>query len=138
MLPRSGRVDGGVDHARAALALGEPRAAPVRSGWAEATQRGRGNGGKVVRKRGRGMKICRVKYYVDFGGFFIEKRAYAPLRWNHLEHEERGDAVSKGTNPPGIRLFKDPHAKVAPNGYQRALSVTLQHNHTINTINSNS
>ena len=52
MLPRSGRVDGGVDHARAALALGEPRAAPVRSGWAEATQRGRGNGGKVVRKRG--------------------------------------------------------------------------------------
>ena len=88
MLPRSGRVDGGVDHARAALALGEPRAAPVRSGWAEATQRGRGNGGKVVRKRGRGMKICRVKYYVDFGGFFIEKRAYAPLRWNHLEHED--------------------------------------------------
>jgi hypothetical protein len=87
VLPRSGRVDGGVDHARAALALGEPRAAPVRSGWAEATQRGRGNGGKVVRKRGRGMKICRVKYYVDFGGFFIEKRAYAPLRWNHLEHE---------------------------------------------------
>ena len=87
MLPRSGRVDGGVDHARAALALGEPRAAPVRSGWAEATQRGRGNGGKVVRKRGRGMKICRVKYYVDFRGFFIEKRAYAPLRWNHLEHE---------------------------------------------------
>ena len=59
MVPRSGRVDGGVDHARAALALGEPRAAPVRSGWAEATQRGRGNGGKVVRKR---MKICRVKY----------------------------------------------------------------------------
>jgi hypothetical protein len=88
VLPRSGRVDGGVDHARAALALGEPRAAPVRSGWAEATQRGRGNGGKVVRKRGRGMKICRVKYYVDFGGFFIEKRAYAPLRWNHLEHED--------------------------------------------------
>ena len=73
MLPRSGRVDGGVDHARAALALGEPRAAPVRSGWAEATQRGRGNGGKVVRKRGRGMKICRVKYYVDFGGFLSKK-----------------------------------------------------------------
>jgi hypothetical protein len=84
VLPRSGRVDGGVDHARAALALGEPRAAPVRSGWAEATQRGRGNGGKVVRKRGRGMKICRVKYYVDFGGFFIEKRAYAPLRKSSL------------------------------------------------------
>ena len=59
----------------------------VRSAWAGASQRGRGNGGKVVRKRGRGMKICRVKYYVDFGGFFIEKRAYAPLRWNHLEHE---------------------------------------------------
>ena len=73
MVPRSGRVDGGVDHARAALALGEPRAAPVRSGWAEATQRGRGNGGKVVRKRGRGMKICRVKYYVDFGGFLSKK-----------------------------------------------------------------
>ena len=88
MVPRSGRVDGGVDHARAALALGEPRAAPVRSGWAEATQRGRGNGGKVVRKRGRGMKICRVKYYVDFRWIFIEKRWYAPLRWNHLEHEE--------------------------------------------------
>ena len=88
MLPRLGRVDGGVDHARAALALGEPRAAPVRSGWAGAPQRGRGNGGKVVRKRGRGMKICRVKYYVDFGGFFIEKRVDAPLRWNHLEHED--------------------------------------------------
>ena len=88
MLPRSGRVDGGVDHARVVLALGEPRAAPVRSGWAGAPHRGRGNGGKVVRKRGRGMKICMVKYYVDFRGFFIEKRAYAPLRWNHLEHEE--------------------------------------------------
>ena len=103
MLPRSGRVDGGVDHARAALALGEPRAAPVRSGWAEPTQRGRGNGGKVVRKRGRGMKICRVKYYVDFRGFFIEKRAYAPLRWNHLEHE--------GREPPSSRhrsLSSDP------------------------------
>ena len=71
MVPRSGRVDGGVDHARVALALGEPRAAPVRSGWAGATQRGRGNGGEVVRKRGRGMKICRVKYYSPsiFGGF---------------------------------------------------------------------
>ena len=80
MLPRSGRVDGGVDHARVVLALGEPRAAPVRSGWAGAPHRGRGNGGKVVRKRGRGMKICRVKYYVDFGGFFIEKRAYCTVR----------------------------------------------------------
>ena len=38
---------------RGALALGESRAAPVRSGWAGAPQRGRGNGGKVVRKRGR-------------------------------------------------------------------------------------
>ena len=37
---------------RDALALGESRAAPVRSGWAGAPQRGRGNGGKVVRKRG--------------------------------------------------------------------------------------
>ena len=81
MLPRSGRVDGGVDHARAALALGEPRAAPVRSGWAEATQRGRGNGGKVVRKRGRGMKICRVKYYVDFRWIFYSKNV--STRWNH-------------------------------------------------------
>ena len=88
MVPRSGRVDGGVDHARVVLALGEPIAAPVRSGWAGATQRGWGNGGKVVRKRGRGMKICRVKYYVDFRWIFIEKRWYAPLRWNHLEHEE--------------------------------------------------
>ena len=87
MVPRSGRVDGGVDHARVVLALGEPIAAPVRSGWAGATQRGWGNGGKVVRKRGRGMKICRVKYYVDFRWIFIEKRWYAPLRWNHLEHE---------------------------------------------------
>jgi hypothetical protein len=52
----------------------------------------------VVRKRGRGMKICRVKYYVDFRGFFIEKRAYAPLRWNHLEHEEYR------TYPPGIMI----------------------------------
>ena len=88
MVPRSGRVDGGVDHARVALALGEPRAAPVRSGWAGATQRGRGNGGEVVRKRGRGMKICRVKYYVDFRSILDSKRAYAPLPWNHLEHEE--------------------------------------------------
>ena len=88
MVPRSGRVDGGVDHARVVLALGEPIAAPVRSGWAGATQRGWGNGGKVVRKRGRGMKICRVKYYVDFRWIFIEKRWYAPLRWNHLEHED--------------------------------------------------
>ena len=75
MVPRSGRVDGGVDHARVALALGEPRAAPVRSGWAGATQKGRGNGGKVVRKRGRGMKICRVKYYCTsiFGRFWTQK-----------------------------------------------------------------
>ena len=62
MVPRSGRVDGGVDHARVVLALGEPIAAPVRSGWAGATQRGWGNGGKVVRKREARMKICRVKY----------------------------------------------------------------------------
>ena len=62
MVPRSGRVDGGVDHARAALALGEPRAAPVRSVWAGAPQRSRENGGEMVHKRGRGMKICRVKY----------------------------------------------------------------------------
>jgi hypothetical protein len=32
--------------------------------------------------------------------------------------------------------LKDPHAKVAPNRYQRALSVPLQPNHTINTIYS--
>ena len=32
-----------------ALALDESRAAPVRSEWAGATQRGRGNGGKVLR-----------------------------------------------------------------------------------------
>ena len=95
MLPRSGRVDGGVDHARVVLALGEPRAAPVRSGWAGAPHRGRGNGGKVVRKRGRGMKICRVKYYVDFRWIFIEKRWYAPLRWNHLEHEECHTALDR-------------------------------------------
>ena len=87
MVPRSGRVDGGVDHARVALALGEPRTAPVRSGWAGAPQRGRGNGGKVVRKRGREMKICRVKYYVDFRSILDSKRAYVPLPWNHLEHE---------------------------------------------------
>ena len=37
---------------RGALVLGELRAAPVRLGWAGAPQRGRGNGGKVVRKRG--------------------------------------------------------------------------------------
>ena len=91
MVPRSGRVDGGVDHARVALALGEPRAAPVRSGWAGATQRGRGNGGEVVRKRGRGMKICRVKYYVDFRSILDSKRAYAPLPWNHLEHEDSNE-----------------------------------------------
>ena len=34
--------------------------------------------------------------------------------------------------------LKDPPAIPAPSGYQRALSVTLQPNHTINTINSNS
>ena len=62
VVPRSGRVDGGVDHARVALALDEPRAALVRSAWAGAPQRGRGNGGKVVRKRGARMEICRVKY----------------------------------------------------------------------------
>ena len=33
--------------------------------------------------------------------------------------------------------FKDPHAKVAPTRYQVALSVFIQLNHTINTINSN-
>jgi hypothetical protein len=111
VLPRSGRVDGGVDHARAALALGEPRAAPVRSGWAEATQRGRGNGGKVVRKRGRGMKICRVKYYVDFGGFFIEKRAYAPLRWNHLEHEDCDPYTVHALAGPKAKYTKSIHPK---------------------------
>ena len=37
---------------RATLALDESRAALVRSAWAGASQRGRGNGGKVVRKRG--------------------------------------------------------------------------------------
>jgi hypothetical protein len=33
------------------------------------------------------MKICRVKYYVDFRSILDSKRAYAPLPWNHLEHE---------------------------------------------------
>ena len=47
---------------RAALALGESRAALVRSEWAGATQSGRRNGGEVVRKREARMKICRVKY----------------------------------------------------------------------------
>ena len=37
---------------RVALVSCELRAALVRSGWAGAPQRGRGNGGKVVRKRG--------------------------------------------------------------------------------------
>jgi hypothetical protein len=73
---------------RGALVLGKLRAAPVRSGWAGAPQRGRGNGEKVVRKRGRGMKICRVKYYVDFRSILDSKRAYAPLPWNQLEHED--------------------------------------------------
>jgi hypothetical protein len=73
---------------RGALVLGELRAAPVRLGWAGAPQRGRGNGGKVVRKRGREMKICRVKYYVDFRSILDSKRAYAPLPWNQLEHED--------------------------------------------------
>ena len=41
-----------------------------------------------------------------------------------------------GTDYRTLHL-KDPHAKVAPNGYQSALSITLQPNHTINTINSN-
>ena len=62
---------------RGALVLGELRAAPVRLGWAGAPQRGRGNGGKVVRKRGREMKICRVKYYVDFRSILDSKRASA-------------------------------------------------------------
>ena len=30
-----------------------------------------------------------------------QKRAYAKLPWNHLEHEDRGGSVLKGTNPPG-------------------------------------
>ena len=37
---------------RAALALDESKAALVWSGWAGATQRGRGNGGKVCAKVG--------------------------------------------------------------------------------------
>ena len=49
-------------HARSVLTLDEPRAAPVRSGWAGASQKSRENGGKVVRKRGTGVKICTVKY----------------------------------------------------------------------------
>jgi hypothetical protein len=91
---------------RGALVLGELRAAPVRSGWAGAPgapQRGRGTGGKVVRKRGRGMKICRVKYYCTsiFGRFWTQKGPpgtvdrqypYCTRRcrgpWNHLEHED--------------------------------------------------
>jgi len=73
---------------RGALVLGELRAAPVRSGWAGAPQRGRGNGGKAVRKKGRGMKICRVKSYVDFRRFLDSERKYAPLPLNHLEHED--------------------------------------------------
>ena len=52
MVPRSGRVDGGVDHVRAALALGEPRAATIRSGWAGATQRGRGERGESGAQKG--------------------------------------------------------------------------------------
>ena len=42
-------------------------------------------------------------------------------------------------SPPVFKhqLLKDPHAKVAPNRCQRALSTPLQPNHTINTINSN-
>ena len=83
---------------RGALVLGELRAAPVRLGWAGAPQRGRGNGGKVVRKRGREMKICRVKYYVDFRSILDSKRAYAPLPWNHLEHED----TRVGYSLPGI------------------------------------
>ena len=47
--PRSGRVDGGVDHANHALALGEPRAAPFRSGWVWAPQSGRGTGERGYR-----------------------------------------------------------------------------------------
>jgi hypothetical protein len=47
---------------RGALTLGEPRAAPVRSGWAGAHQKSWENGGKVVHKRGTGVKICTVKY----------------------------------------------------------------------------
>ena len=52
MVPRSGRVDGGVDHVRAALALGEPRAATIRSGWVGATRGAGGTGGKWRKKGG--------------------------------------------------------------------------------------
>ena len=102
MLPRSGRLDGGVDHARVVLALGEPRAAPVRSGWAGAPHRGRGNGGKVVRKRGRGMKICRVKYYVDFRGFFIEKRAYCTRRCGGTTSSTKTTSQSEEMSHEGV------------------------------------
>jgi hypothetical protein len=34
-------------------------------------------------------------------------------------------------------MFKDPPAMAAPKRYQKALSIPLQPNHTINTINSN-
>jgi hypothetical protein len=36
-----------------------------------------------------------------------------------------------------ILSIKDPHAKVAPTRDQKALSIMIQPNHTINTINSN-
>ena len=55
--PRSGHVDrAGVDTRvpRGVLVLGELRAAPIRSEWAGALQRGRGTGGEVVRKCGLG------------------------------------------------------------------------------------
>ena len=64
---------------RGALALGESRAAPVRSGWAGATQRGRGNGGEVVRKRGDGNENMYSKV----------------LRWDSLDFSKKIILYSK-------------------------------------------
>ena len=49
------------------------------------------------------------------------------------------DSLSKTLRSAArLRDLKDPHAKVAPNGYRKTLSITLQPNHTIHTINLNS
>ena len=74
-LPRSVRVDGSGDGTRVpgtryhgcVLALYELRAPPVRSAWARAPQKGRENGGKVVRERGTMMEfsIVTIQYYYE-------------------------------------------------------------------------
>ena len=54
MLPRSGRVDGGVDHARAALALGETQSGSGPLGVGGGAPQGPGERGESGAQKGEG------------------------------------------------------------------------------------